>query len=54
MYGPNNAHLKNYSQDGNFDISKAAIRSLSLQTMCFMLIISVFTNYGLRILLLQL
>jgi hypothetical protein len=27
------AHVTNYSQDGNVDISKAAIMSLSLQTM---------------------
>ena len=33
MYVPKNVHLTNYSQDGNFDISKAAIMSLSLQTM---------------------
>jgi len=33
MYGPNNAQLTNYSKDGNVDISKAAIMSLSLQTM---------------------
>jgi hypothetical protein len=33
MYDPNNAHLTNYFQDGNVDISKAAINSLSLQTM---------------------
>jgi hypothetical protein len=33
IYGPNNAHVTNYSQDGNVDISKAAIMSLSLQTM---------------------
>jgi len=32
MYGPSNAHRTSYSQDGNEEISKAAIISLSLQT----------------------
>jgi len=32
MYGRNNAHRTSYSQDGNEEISKAAIIYLSLQT----------------------
>ena len=33
MYGTNIVHHTNYSEDGKVDICKAAIISLSLQTM---------------------